>query len=110
MMTEEEQAKAQEQGEVMAKGLLGEVQSVHVLVDGEEHVASYRDDSVLFEKDGKVWGVMRDRIKMRKATADKKGVILAWEANGEIKSVELRPVPQGEWTWAIGMICGILAI
>jgi len=115
IMTTEEEVRAkiaEEQREFMKelRAKIEEAGPVHVLVDGEEHLGHCRDDSVLFEnvKTGRIWGVMRNKIKMRKATADKKGAILVWEAGGEIKSVELRPPPDSYLS--IGMICGALAI
>lgn len=85
------------------------VEPLHVLVDGEDHkVYPYSKDGwILFERvsDHKIWGFPRKSIVRSQATKldrnDSSGInleleaVLAWEANGEIKSVRLG-VPSGE--------------
>jgi len=110
MMTAEEAqtgAAGEGSGQVV-DAAAGKVEPLHVLVDGVEHIAYCGIDNVMFEKDGKVWGIMRNKFKMSKFTDDRKGLILAWESNGEIKSVEIRGIPGSFYENAPGAIRGVL--
>jgi len=61
-----------------------------VRVDGEEAVLHITDQSVMFEKGGKVSGFERSAIRMVKPDAD--AMIVAYSAGSEVKSVRVEPM------------------
>jgi hypothetical protein len=71
-------------------GTLGESGLTNVKVDGEEAVLHITDQSVMFEKAGKVSGFERSAIRMVKPDGD--AMIIAYSAGSEVKSVRIEPV------------------
>ncbi|HUI85738.1 MAG TPA: hypothetical protein VLY21_01115 [Nitrososphaerales archaeon] len=69
---------------------LGESGSTHVKVDGEEAVLHITEQSVMFEKGGKVSGFERTAIRMVKPDGD--AMIVAYSAGSEVKSVRVEPM------------------
>ena len=61
-----------------------------VKVDGEEAVLHITDQSVMFEKAGKVSGFERSAIRMVKPDGD--AMIVAYSAGSEVKSVRVEPM------------------
>ena len=61
-----------------------------VRVDGEEAVLHLTEQSVMFEKGGKVSGFERSAIRMVKP--DENAIIIAYLANNEVKSVRVEPM------------------
>jgi len=59
-------------------------------VDGEEAVLHITDQSVMFEKGGKVSGFERSAIRMVKPDGD--AMIIAYSAGTEVKSVRVEPM------------------
>ena len=61
-----------------------------VRVDGEEAVLHLTDQSVMFEKGGRVSGFERSAIRMVKPDGD--AMIIAYSAGSEVKSVRVEPM------------------
>lgn len=61
-----------------------------VKVDGEEAKLHITDQSVMFEKDGKVSGFLRDAIQMVKPDGD--SILIAYTVGNEVKSVKVEPI------------------
>jgi hypothetical protein len=61
-----------------------------VRVDGEEAVLHLTDQSVMFEKEGKVSGFERSAIRMVKPDGD--AMIIAYSVGSEVKSVTVEPM------------------
>ena len=61
-----------------------------VKIDGEEAVLHITDQSVMFEKGGKVSGFERNSIRMVKPDGD--GMIIAYSVGSEVKSVRVDPL------------------
>jgi hypothetical protein len=61
-----------------------------VRVDGEEAVLRLTDQSVMFEKEGKVSGFERSAIRMVRPDGD--AMIIAYSVGSEIKSVKVEPM------------------
>ena len=61
-----------------------------VRVDGEEAVLHLTDQSVMFEKGGKISGFERSTIRMVKP--DRDAMVVAYSAGGEVKSVRIEPM------------------
>jgi hypothetical protein len=61
-----------------------------VKVDGEEAVLHISDQSVMFEKGGKVSGFLRSAIQMVKPDGD--AMIIAYSVGNEVKSVKVEPM------------------
>jgi hypothetical protein len=61
-----------------------------VNVDGEEAFLQITDQSVLFEREGKVSGFERSAIRMVKPDGD--AMIIAYSVGNEVKSVRVEPV------------------
>ena len=59
-------------------------------VDGEEAVLHITDQSVMFEKAGKVSGFERSAIRMVKPDGD--AMIIAFSSGSEVKSVRVEPM------------------
>ena len=69
---------------------LGESAPTKVKVDGEEAVLHITDQSVMFEKGGRVGGFERSAIRMVKPDGD--AMIIAYSAGSEVKSVRVEPM------------------
>ena len=69
---------------------LGESSPKNVKVDGEEAVLHITDQSVMFEKSGKVSGFDRSAIRFVKPDGDV--MIIAYSADSEVKSVRVEPM------------------
>ena len=69
---------------------LGESGPTNVKVDGEETVLHITDQSVMFEKGGRVTGFERSAIRMVKPDGD--AMIIAYSAGSEVKSVKVEPM------------------
>lgn len=65
-------------------------QAVTVKVNGEEAVLHITDQSVMFEKGGKVSGFLRSAIQMIKL--DGNAMLIAYSAGTEVKSVRVEPI------------------
>jgi len=61
-----------------------------VKVDGEEAVLHITDQSVMFEKGGRVSGFLRSAIQMVKQDGD--AMVIAYSAGNEVKSVRVEPM------------------
>jgi len=61
-----------------------------VKVDGEEAVIHITDQSVMFEKDGKISGFLRSAIQMVKP--DRDAMLIAYSAGSEVKSIRVEPM------------------
>ena len=70
----------------MVEGSLG----VKVKVDGEDAVLHITDQSVMFEKDGRVSGFERSAIRMVRPDGDT--MIIAYSVGSEVKSVRVEPM------------------
>jgi hypothetical protein len=68
----------------------GKEETKRVKVDGEEAVLHITDQSVMFEKGGKVSGFERSAIRMVKP--DGKAMIIAYLVGSEVKSVRIEPL------------------
>jgi hypothetical protein len=77
-----------------AKKMRGTVEegsnAAKVRVDGEEAVLHLTDQSVLFEREGKVTGFERSAIRMVKP--DGGAMIVAYSVGSEVKSVKIEPM------------------
>ena len=69
---------------------LGESGPTNVKVDGEEAVLHITDQSVMFEKAGRVSGFDRSAIRFVKPDGDV--MIIAYSAGSEVKSVRVEPM------------------
>jgi hypothetical protein len=65
-------------------------EGTRVRVDGEEAVLHLTDQSVMFEKGGKVSGFERSAIRMVKP--DGEAMIIAYSSGSEVKSVRVEPI------------------
>lgn len=61
-----------------------------VKVDGEEGILHISDQSVMFEKGGRVSGFLRSAIQMVKPDGD--GMVIAYSAGSEVRSVRVEPM------------------
>ena len=61
-----------------------------VKVDGEEAVLHITDQSVMFEKGGRVSGFLKSAIQMAKPDGD--AMIIAYSVGNEVKSVKVEPM------------------
>jgi hypothetical protein len=61
-----------------------------VKVDGEEAVLHITDESVMFERGGKVSGFLRSAIQMIKPDGDT--MLIAYTVGNEVKSVRIEPI------------------
>ena len=61
-----------------------------VKIDGEEAVLHITDQSVMFEKGGRVSGFLRSAIQMVKPDGD--SMVIAYSAGSEVKSVRVEPM------------------
>ena len=61
-----------------------------VRIDGEEAVLHITDQSVMFEKGGRVSGFLRSAIQMVKPDGD--AMIIAYSAGSEVRSVRVEPM------------------
>ncbi|MDG7011778.1 MAG: hypothetical protein JRN17_01650 [Nitrososphaerota archaeon] len=68
----------------------GGQKGIKVKVDGEEAILHITDQSVMFEKGGKVSGFERSAIRMVKPDGD--AMIIAYSAGNEVKSVRIEPM------------------
>ena len=66
------------------------VEGMNAKVDGEEAVLHITDQSVMFEKGGKVSGFERSAIRMVKPDGD--AMIIAYSDGNEVKSVRIEPM------------------
>src|SRR5438445_13796622 len=64
--------------------------ALKVKVDGEEAILHITDQSVMFEKGGRVSGFERSAIRMVKPDGD--AIIIAYSAGSEVKSVRVEPM------------------
>lgn len=69
---------------------LGESGPTKVKVDGEEAVLHITDQSVMFEKGGRVSGFERSAIRMVKPDGD--DMIIAYSVGSEVKSARIHPI------------------
>ena len=69
---------------------MGESGPTRVRVDGEEAVLHITEQSVMFEKGGRVSGFERSAIRMIKPDGD--AMIVAYSAGSEVKSVRVEPM------------------
>ncbi len=74
----------------MAEPNVKERDAATVKVDGEEAVMHITDQSVMFEKGGKVSGFLRSAIQMVKADGD--SMLIAYAVGSEVKSVRVVPI------------------
>jgi hypothetical protein len=65
-------------------------EGTRVRVDGEEAVLHLTDQSVMFEKGGKVSGFERSAIRIMKPDGD--AMIMAYSTGSEVKSVRVEPM------------------
>jgi hypothetical protein len=72
--------------EVEGKG----IQAPTVKVDGEEAILHITNQSVMFEKGGKVSGFLRSAIQMIKPDGD--AMLIAYSVGNEVKSVRVEPM------------------
>jgi len=64
--------------------------AVNVRVDGEDAILHITDQSVMFERGGRVSGFERSAIRMVKPDGD--AMIIAYSAGSEVKSVRVEPM------------------
>ena len=69
---------------------MGESVPTKVKVDAEEAILHITDQSVMFEKEGRVSGFERSAIRMVKPDGD--AMIVAYSAGSEVKSVRVEPM------------------
>jgi hypothetical protein len=74
----------------MAEPNVKEREATTVKVDGEEAVMHITDQSVMFEKGGKVSGFLRSAIQMVKPDGD--SMLIAYAVGSEVKSVRVVPI------------------
>lgn len=65
-------------------------EAITVKVDGEEAVLHITDQSVMFERGGKVSGFLRSAIQMVKPDGD--AMLIAYSAGSEVKSIRVEPI------------------
>lgn len=74
----------------MAEPKAKEGQATTVRMDGEQAVMHITDQSVMFEKGGKVSGFLRSAIQLVKPDGDT--MLIAYSVGSEVKSVRIEPI------------------
>jgi hypothetical protein len=74
----------------MVESKAKEGQAPTVKVDGEEAVLHITDQSVMFEKGGKVTGFLRSAVQMVKPDGD--AMLIAYNVGNEVKSIRVEPM------------------
>ena len=79
----------QDEGVHAGQGIVAEDPN-KVRVDGEEATIHITDQSIMFEKEGRVSGLERSAIRMLKPDGD--AMIIAYAVGSEVKSVKVEPL------------------